>query len=125
MDQKLMLLGLQFPDLAESDVCAALEGEGGSLEAATVLLEFYEREVRFSKNPLGNVVCQADTMGIISKEKECPRRRAAAGTPVVHIPVALTGTDDPATSPSAPPVLARQVALCAYRQRMYSASPYK
>ena len=41
-----MLLSLQFPDLAESDLRAALEGEGGSLEAATVLLEFYDREVR-------------------------------------------------------------------------------
>ena len=45
LDQKLMLLGLQFPDLAPTDVRTALDGEGGSLEAATVLLEFYDEEV--------------------------------------------------------------------------------
>ena len=49
LDQKLMLLGLQFPDLAPADVRAALDGEGGSLEAATVLLEFYEQEVRCNR----------------------------------------------------------------------------
>lgn len=46
LDQKLMLLSLQYPAMAREVVQSVLQGEGGCLEAATATLEFYDREVQ-------------------------------------------------------------------------------
>jgi len=50
LDQKLMLLSLQYPAVAREVVQSVLHGEGGCLEAATATLEFYDREVRLLLN---------------------------------------------------------------------------
>ena len=49
LEQKMMLLGLQYPAMARDIIQSVLQGEDGSLEAATATLEFYDREVRLQQ----------------------------------------------------------------------------